>query len=73
MALPTFHTAGIYAQILMPLASAIPAGLYAPRAPEPPVVPTAENMISACMAVGCTGIYAVSSFIEVGRYGVYVL
>jgi hypothetical protein len=64
-ALPTFHAMGFYWQIIMPLASGIPAGLYAPQYPEPPVVPTADNVLEASRITGCNAIPAVPSHVEV--------
>jgi hypothetical protein len=56
----------------MPLVSGVPVGLYAPKAPNPPVIPNPNNLIDGCKAVGCTGISAVSSFIEVSSFDLHL-
>ena len=65
MPLPTFHTMGIYLQPYTPLVTGDPVGLYAPKAPAAPVVPTYANVIEASKKVGASGIAIVPSFIEV--------
>ena len=64
-ALPTFHTMGIYMQLYVPLVSGYPVGLYAPKAPASPVVPTPANILEACRSSGSTGIAIVPAMIEV--------
>lgn len=65
MPLPTFHTMGIFGQLYAPLVSGYPVGLYAPKAPAAPPVPTPLNVIEATKKVGANGILIVPSFIEV--------
>ncbi|GJE99007.1 acetyl-CoA synthetase-like protein [Phanerochaete sordida] len=62
--LPTFHTMGIYQQFLAPIVTGHPVGLYAPKAPAAPPVPTTQNVVDACKKVGATGVAVVPSFIE---------
>lgn len=65
MALPTFHTIGVWMQIIAPLTSGQPIALYPPQSPAPPVVPNADNVLEYSKLMGCTGIPAVPSFVEV--------
>ena len=65
MAVPTFHTMGVYMQLYAPLNSGLPVGLYACKYPAAPVVPSPANLIEASKAVGCTGIPVVPAFVEV--------
>ena len=65
MALPTFHAMGIYMQLYVPLATGYPIGLFAPRSPVSPVVPTPRTAIDASRAIGCNGIPTVPAFVEV--------
>lgn len=65
MAMPTFHTMGIYMQLLLPLVSGQYIALYTPKAPEAPVVPNPQNVIEVAKITGCTAVGAVPSFIEV--------
>ncbi|GJE90357.1 acetyl-CoA synthetase-like protein [Phanerochaete sordida] len=64
MALPSFHAMGIYIQLYSPLVSGLPVGLFAPKAPASPVVPTPRNTLEAAIAAGCTGIPTVPTFVE---------
>ena len=52
MPLPTFHAFGIQLQLLSPLMSGFPIGIYTPKAPAPPIVPSPQNILDACKAVG---------------------
>ena len=65
MALPTFHSMGILTQLMAPLISAEPVGVYGPRAPAPPVVPNPQNLLDAIRLCGCNGVMIVPSFVEV--------
>lgn len=66
MPLPTFHTLAMFQQLYAPLVSGYPVGLYAPKAPAAPPVPTPLNVIEASKKVRANGIAIVPSFIEVG-------
>lgn len=66
MALPTFHTIGIYLQICAPLSSGNPIGLYAPVDPAPPPVATPTNLLEACQATAVNCVTILPAFIEVG-------
>lgn len=70
MALPPFHVMGIYTALYGPLASGLPIGLFAPRAPASPLVPTPQITLRACLAIGCSGIPTVPAFIDVSRHHV---
>lgn len=65
MPLPTFHTFAFMMQLYAPLVNGLPVGLYAPRAPAPPPVPSPKNVIDACRALKCNAIAIVPAFIEV--------
>ena len=65
MALPSFHTMGIFKQLYAPLTSGTYIGCYTPKEPEPPVVPTADNILQAMKITGCNATLAVPSIIEV--------
>ena len=65
MSLPAFHTMGIFVQLYGPLSGALSVGLYAPQEPEPPVIPTPENILETAKITGCNGIISVPSMIEV--------
>ncbi|KAH8088917.1 hypothetical protein BXZ70DRAFT_954747 [Cristinia sonorae] len=64
MALPTFHSIGIMAQVLLPLVSGLWIALFTPQAPAPPTLPNPVNMIEVAKLAGCTVIGAVPIFIE---------
>ena len=65
MALPTFHAMALYMQVLAPLATGYPIGLFAPRAPASPVVPNPRVTLEANRAIGCNAIVCVPAFVEV--------
>lgn len=65
MALPPFHAMGIYMQLYASLAGGHPIGLFAPRAPALPVVPTPQLTLQVSKIIGCTGIPTVPAFVEV--------
>lgn len=64
MALPTFHMMAVYIQLYGPLVGGCPVGLFAPKWPASPVVPTPRNTLEACMTVGVNGIPTVPAFVE---------
>ncbi|GJE92564.1 acetyl-CoA synthetase-like protein [Phanerochaete sordida] len=64
MALPTFHAYGFAFQFMMPFVISMPVGLYEPKYPDLPVIPTPENLLEASCAMGCNTIPAVPSFVE---------
>ncbi|KAF7798255.1 hypothetical protein EIP86_009472 [Pleurotus ostreatoroseus] len=65
MALPTFHSMGILTQLMAPLVSGQPVGVYEPKYPGPPVVPNPQNLLNATRICGCNAVMTVPSFIEV--------
>ncbi|TCD66635.1 putative NRPS-like protein biosynthetic cluster [Steccherinum ochraceum] len=65
LALPTFHTMGFNMQLCAPLVSGRFGAVYPPQAPEPPIIPTAQNLISGSRATGCSGMMSVPAFVEV--------
>lgn len=64
----TFHAMGIVMHLYAPLATGVPAGLFAPRAPASPVIPTPQNTLQASRAIGCDGLRVVPAFVEVIIY-----
>ena len=64
MPLPTFHAFGIQLQLLSPLMSGFPIGIYTPKAPAPPIVPSPQNILDACKAVGVTSLPMVPALLE---------
>ncbi|GJE93359.1 acetyl-CoA synthetase-like protein, partial [Phanerochaete sordida] len=64
MPLPTFHTFAFMMQLYAPLVNGRPVGLYPPRAPAPPPVPSPKNVLDACRALRCNAIAIVPAFIE---------
>ncbi len=69
MALPTFHTMGIFLQLLTPLMSGQAVALYAPHAPAPPPVPNPDSILEISRLTGCSGLPAVPSFLEASTLG----
>lgn len=65
MHLPPFHAMGVIFQYLIPLMSGLAVALYPPQSPEPPVVPSIENVVQACRTTRCTALISVPSMIEV--------
>ena len=65
MPLPTFHSIGIYCQVLLPITTGYPIGLYAPMAPAPPVVPSPSNILDACKQCGIHGLPVIPAVAEV--------
>lgn len=67
MALPSFHTMGIFTQLYGPLAGGVAVGVYAPQEPRPPIMPTPNNILETMRITGCDALMSVPSIIEV-RY-----
>ncbi|KAJ3557049.1 hypothetical protein NM688_g1689 [Phlebia brevispora] len=65
MALPTFHSMGILTQLMAPLIAGEPVGLYEPKSPAPPVVPSPQNLLDALRITGCNAVMTVPSFVEI--------
>ena len=65
MALPVFHVMGFTAQLVYPIMSGNPVGLFAPLWPAQPVVAYPHNTITTSRLCGCTGLTTVPSFLEV--------
>ena len=65
-ALPTFHSMGVLVQLIAPLVSALPVGLYGPKYPAPPVVPNPQNVLDMTRRTGSDTIMTVPAFVEVG-------
>ncbi|TCD65346.1 putative NRPS-like protein biosynthetic cluster [Steccherinum ochraceum] len=61
---PTFHAFGYCIQICVPLCASQAVGVYGPRFPEPPVIPTMQNMLEAAQITECTALSIVPSFLE---------
>ncbi|KAH9946609.1 hypothetical protein B0H21DRAFT_693457 [Amylocystis lapponica] len=64
MALPPFHTIGLGFQLFAPLVSGRATALFAPCAPAPPIVPTAENTLAAARATQVNALLNVPTFVE---------
>lgn len=65
MACPTFHAMGIFMQLYSPLATGLPAGLFAPKSPASPIIPTPQNTLQTSIVIGCNGVCVVPAFVEV--------
>jgi acyl-coenzyme A synthetase/AMP-(fatty) acid ligase len=65
MALPAFHLYGMCWQFFAPLFTARPIVLFAPRFPQPAVVPSPANVLRAVERTGANSVCAVPSFLEV--------
>ena len=65
MALPSFHTFGIYSQIYGPLRGGYPVAMFAPQAPASPVVPNPRNVLDVAKALSCDSRVIVPALIEV--------
>lgn len=65
MALPIFHAFGFVFQFVLPFLTSCPVGLYEPKYPAPPVVPTVDNLLEAARLTKCTAMPTIPVFIEV--------
>lgn len=65
MHLPPFHAMGVIFTFLIPLMSGLAVAVYPPQYPEPPVVPSPENILEVCRATRCTAMISVPSMLEV--------
>lgn len=63
--LPSFHTMGIFVQILYPLSAGHFVGLYTPQEPALPIVPNPSNMLQMLQVTGCTTTVVVPVIVEV--------
>ncbi|KAH8107711.1 acetyl-CoA synthetase-like protein [Cristinia sonorae] len=61
---PTFHAFGFNAHLYVALSSSQPIAVYGPRFPDPPVIPTMQNILSAAKITKCTALTIVPSFLE---------
>lgn len=62
---PSFHTMGIYMQLLAAFSSSEPVILFTPKDPEPPIIPNAHNILEVAKMTGCRALGSVPSFLEV--------
>lgn len=65
MAFPPFHAMGIMWQLFAPLVSGDAVAVFAPQAPNPPIIPNAENMLEVGRITGYDGLVTVPSMLEV--------
>ncbi|KAI0081390.1 acetyl-CoA synthetase-like protein [Panus rudis PR-1116 ss-1] len=63
MMLPSFHTMGIYMQLLVSVAGANVA-LFTPQEPAPPVMPSPQSTLEVAIATKCKAICTVPAFLE---------
>ncbi|EKM49837.1 uncharacterized protein PHACADRAFT_154467, partial [Phanerochaete carnosa HHB-10118-sp] len=65
MMLPPFHAMGIMFILAMPLVQADAVALFAPQAPNPPLVPNPENTLEASRITRSNGLVVVPSVLEI--------
>lgn len=65
MGLPMFHALGFFAEVCSPLVLGQPVSVYTPRSPAPPPPPSPQTIYEVAKLTGCTGMYAVPSFVDV--------
>ncbi|RDB20216.1 Non-canonical non-ribosomal peptide synthetase FUB8 [Hypsizygus marmoreus] len=68
MALPPFHSMGIYMQILNPIYGIVPAAMYPPKVfheEDIPVMPSPNNLLEHAQANNSNAIVVVPSFLQV--------
>lgn len=56
---------GVCLQILDPLATGQPVGIFTPQEPMPPVIATADKVLDMCRVTNSNGIPTVPTFVEV--------
>lgn len=56
---------GFALQVIFPIRTGQPIGLFDPQYPVPPTVPNPQNVIEATRTTGCDAILAVPTFVEV--------
>ena len=68
MALPPFHTFGIFAELYLPVAYLVTAVVYPPRTQNDPlaqpVTPTSDNMIEVLKKIECNILMTVPALLE---------
>ncbi|CAL1703601.1 unnamed protein product [Somion occarium] len=65
MMAPTFHTTGLYMQVLPPIVNGDPIATFTPQGPSPPVMPNPRNTLEAAKLTRCNGVAAIPAFLEV--------
>ncbi|KAL4260482.1 Adenylate-forming Reductase [Pleurotus pulmonarius] len=68
MALPSFHTLGIYLQILSPIFAGVTAGVYPPTmssATATPIMPTPDNILDHARRTRCDVIVALPTLLQI--------
>lgn len=68
MHLPSFHTLGIYVQLLVPLYGCITVALYPPTAKTPsllPVSPTPDNVLNHTVRTKSNGIMTIPTLLQI--------
>lgn len=56
---------GVYMVLYAPLVSGYPVGIYAPRSPALPPVPTPKNVLEAMKTTNSSGLPVSPAFLEV--------
>ena len=68
MALPPFHTSGVFIGLYAPIACLVSIVVYPPRTENDPlarpVIPTSDNMIECLKKVECNALITVPTFLE---------
>ena len=70
---PTFHTIGIVTQVMHPLVSGQPIGVFTPQEPSPPVVSTAAKVLDMYRVANCNVVIGVPAFVEVSFEFLFIL
>ncbi|KAF7430338.1 hypothetical protein PC9H_006043 [Pleurotus ostreatus] len=68
MALPSFHTLGIYFQVLCPIFAGVTAGVYPPTmtsASATPIMPTPDNILDHARRVQCDVIVVLPTLLQI--------
>ncbi len=68
MALPSFHTLAIYAQVLTPLFSVRPVGIYPPvreKESDLPFSPTPDNILDHTRRAKCDGLIVIPTLLHI--------
>ncbi|KAG6371289.1 hypothetical protein JVT61DRAFT_9758 [Boletus reticuloceps] len=68
MALPPFHSFGIFIELYVPMAYIVTVAVYPPRTYDDPqaqpVIPTSDNMVKQLKHVDCNALMIVPAFLE---------
>ncbi|KAL4260475.1 Adenylate-forming Reductase [Pleurotus pulmonarius] len=68
MALPSFHTLGVYMQLLVPIFAGVPACVYTPTmtsAFDMPVMPTPDNILEHARRVQCNILITLPTLLQI--------